>query len=421
MRRASLVAVCLLGCGGSDELPTESVWYPPNVPARFLPGSTHDFIQAEAAREAAADPVVYSFALWGCNRISWGDVPKVNWPSTANQPWLAQLMADVQAIPGMDSSIEQVPPHLFFTGDLVLNEADDQGKSLKSQMEAWAPFFKSQPLWTSGANLPFLMLGNHEALVSKQVQPNVYYEFLPDTDINLTYWNELLRTHKLFLPPVEPVKGIHKSAASSIDQVASNKEAFASYSFDMGDIHFVVLNTDTFTDHKDGDARSIGWVQTDWLEKDLTEAEKTADLIFVFGHKPAVPFPGSGSETQKGDLHINDAQQADFIRILNSHPKVVGYFASHAHAWGIDYLETPGVPKRTAQLIAGNGGSILQESWQPEGGAYFGPTVVKVHRSGKVVANAYGRPAPNPIYTPPSGSLVQKEEHQIYPAPPSVQ
>jgi hypothetical protein len=426
MRRAwsALVLLVVIGCGGSEEESAAPIWYPPNVAARFLPGSSFDFIQTAAPaaegtpeKAAADDPVVYSFALWGCNRISFGDVSKVDWTSTANQPWLAQLMADVEAMPTVDPTLGIVPPHLFYTGDMVLNEADDQGQSLKKQMEAFVPFFQTQPLWKSGANLPFLMLGNHEALISKQVQPNVYFEFLPATDINLTYWNDILRINKLFLPPVEEVKGIHKSATVTSDKVASPKEAFASYSFDMGDIHFVVLNTDTYTDNMDGDAKAIGWVQVDWLEKDLTEAEKTADLIFVFGHKPAVPFPGSGTEAQKGDLHIHDTIQAKFIEILNRHPKVAGYFAAHAHAWGVDFLETPGVDKRTMQLIAGNGGSVLQESWQPAGGTYFGPTIVKVQRSGKVTATAYGRPAPDPIYTPPTGQLTKREERQIFPAP----
>jgi hypothetical protein len=412
---APVLLFAALGCSGSDTLPSAEVFYPPNVDPIYLPGSTFDFVSPEA--RAAADPVVYAFALWGCNRISFGDVANVPWKSTANEPWLAQMMEDVRAMPSIDPTISTVP-HLFFTGDLVLNEEDDRAKTLREQMSAWAPFFQSQPLWQGGSNLPFLMLGNHEALVSKEVSPGVYNEFLPDTQDNLSTWLEILRAHRFFVPPANSsAPGVHKSAAGAMDKVDSSLEAYASYSFDMGDIHFVVLNTDTYTGDMDGENRAIGWVQTEWLDQDLTRAEKTADLIFVFGHKPAVAFPGSGTEGQKGDLHVNDDIQQRFIEVLNRHEKVVGYFTAHAHGWDTQILESPGIAKKTMQLVAGNGGSILQDSWQPAGGTYFGPTIVKVTRSGRVVATSYGRPAPNPIYTPPTGPLTKREEHQVYPLP----
>jgi len=415
MRRSISLALVLVlvGCGGSSSVIDGGFSYPANVAARYLPGSNYNFVEPRVA--APADPVVYSFATWGCNRISFGDVSKVDFPSTANQPWLAQLMEDIQEAPTVDPSLPGVPPHLFFTGDLVLNEENDNAVTLNKQLSAWTRFFEQQPLWRSQQNLAFLVLGNHEALYSTQIQPNVWREYLPDTSVNLQTWIGDLRNAGLFVPPDGSLAGVHKSAASSMDEVTSKLEAFGSYSIDVGDLHFVVLNTDTLNGHLDGEKPGIGWVQLNWLEQDLTAAEKHADLIFVFGHKPAVAFPGSGDEAQPGDLHINDAQVQPFIDTLNRHPKVAAYICAHAHAWGVDRLVSSGIAKQTTQLIAGNGGSILQESWTPAGGTYFGPTIVKVYRSGRVVADSYGRSAPNPIYTPPTGALQMRQEAQLYP------
>ncbi|MCU0821874.1 MAG: metallophosphoesterase [Spirochaetes bacterium] len=65
------------------------------------------------------------------------------------------------------------------------------------------------------------------------------------------------------------------------------------YSFNYGDIHFIVLNT---TDTSPGE---IGKLQTDWLKKDL-ELYKNSGAVFIFAHHP--PFYPKNEIADKSDV-----------------------------------------------------------------------------------------------------------------------
>ncbi len=84
--------------------------------------------QAGAA-DAAQDPVKLSFVFMGCNRIQHSDWKTIKHddPSSANLPQLRQSLKDISQLQPPSSS-------LFFVGDLVVNLADDDGKTLKKQL-----------------------------------------------------------------------------------------------------------------------------------------------------------------------------------------------------------------------------------------------------------------------------------------------
>jgi len=72
-------------------------------------------------------------------------------------------------------------------------------------------------------------------------------------------------------------------------------------------------------------------------------------------------------------------------------------FAAHNHLWFKQQPSEGG----TWQIIAGNGGSLLEAGVTGED-AYFGFTLVTVYRSGRVLARSIGRDVPKEGYTAPS-------------------
>ena len=105
----------------------------------------------------ARDPIKLSFVFMGCNRIQHKDwkKTKADDPSSANLPQLQQTFHDI-------ANLDQVPPYLFFLGDLVVNLEDDDGKTLKKQLEAWTSLYKASPLAAKTTLIP--LPGNHEML-----------------------------------------------------------------------------------------------------------------------------------------------------------------------------------------------------------------------------------------------------------------
>ena len=105
----------------------------------------------------ARDPVKLSFIFMGCNRIQHKDWKKIKAddPSSANLPQLEQTFRDIV-------HLDHVPPYLFFMGDLVVNLEDDDGKTLKKQLDAWTSLYKASPLAAKTTLVP--LPGNHEML-----------------------------------------------------------------------------------------------------------------------------------------------------------------------------------------------------------------------------------------------------------------
>jgi hypothetical protein len=104
-----------------------------------------------------------------------------------------------------------------------------------------------------------------------------------------------------------------------------------SYSFDRGDVHFVILNeyydgsSDTGTD---GDVVPS---LLSWLEQDLIANDKP--IILVFGHEPAYPLPDAESGRLRHEydsLNKYPQNRDDFWSLLESYG-VAAYICGHTH------------------------------------------------------------------------------------------
>jgi hypothetical protein len=199
------------------------------------------------------------------------------------------------------------------------------------------------------------------------------------------------------------------TAAPNADALADDQSKL-SYSFDDGDVHYVVLNTDTWTSTSNVTTGSTqtGWVALHWLEADLAAAQAKASTkhVFLFGHKPIVsPLAGAGP-----DDAINATFTTSLEQLLGANDKVRGYLCAHAHEW--DARKLPGTGARSVyQVIAGNDGSQLEFGWIP---SYYGFTVARVYTSGRVGITSYQRPVPNP-YTGAAQAAVAQPEMTIAP------
>jgi hypothetical protein len=176
------------------------------------------------------------------------------------------------------------------------------------------------------------------------------------------------------------------NAAPNPDMLVGD-ESRMTYSFDIGDTHFVILNTDTLNT-----TLNIGWVAYNWIKQDIEQAEQNREIksIFVLGHKPIL---GPIEAVEPGNVILNPLSFR-LAALFNKSRKLKAYLCAHAHLWEARQL---GGPRSAWQVVAGNAGSKLVEGWDPPGGPFFGFTLVKLYENGKVGVISYRRPVP-PVY-----------------------
>lgn len=132
-------------------------------------------------------------------------------------------------------------------------------------------------------------------------------------------------------------------------------------SFDFGNSHFIILNTE-----EKGREGTIKGKQLEWLKKDL-ESNKRMKNIFVFMHRPM--FSAVDPELIFGKS-FRDMKNRDFLHSLFKEFKVKAVFAGHEHL----YSET--IKDGIRYFVTGGGGSPLYQS--PKGGGFFHYIVVNV-------------------------------------------
>ncbi|MFI5457519.1 MAG: metallophosphoesterase [Isosphaerales bacterium] len=335
--------------------------------------------------DPAQDSVKLSFVFLGCNRIQHKDwkKSKADNPSSANLPQFHQTLQDI-------AHLDPVPPYLFFMGDLVVNLEDDDGKALKKQLDAWTPLFKASPLAAKTTLVP--LPGNHEML--KKVADDKDQEDqieVPNAATNAR-WLKWLRDSG-FDTFAKAANG-PTNAPPNLDELTDDQSEMT-YSFNLGDVHFVVINTDTLNTNIDQDTNAphIGWVPYHWLEHDVRTAQANAKVsaIFLIGHKPILDHPQA---EEKAILNTNKHPLGDQLQALfQANDKVRAYLCAHEHLWDCSRLKK--APK-VWQVIAGNAGSKLNGKWNPPGGTFFGFSQINVYASGKVGLVSYSRPTPEP-------------------------
>jgi hypothetical protein len=128
--------------------------------------------------DGGAAAVALQFGFMGCNRINGSDWTAMTNdagvstdPSSANIVQLQQTFADF-------THLSPIPPYFFFTGDLVVNEAPDDGGTLAAQLAAWYTLASGDPSKFLQRTTLVPITGNHELLVSGKT----YEEPNPNTD-----------------------------------------------------------------------------------------------------------------------------------------------------------------------------------------------------------------------------------------------
>jgi hypothetical protein len=354
--------------------------------------------------DLARDPVKFSFVFMGCNRIQHRDWKKIKAddPSSANLPQLHRTFRDI-------ARLDPAPPYLFFMGDLVVNLEDDDGEALKKQLDAWAVLYKASPLSPKSTLVP--LPGNHEMLKKVADDKDKDGETEVPNPATNARWLKWLRDSGF--DSFAKVANGPTDAPPNADKLADDQSEMT-YSFDIEDVHFVVINTDTLTTDINDDTKAphVGWVPYHWIEQDVRSAQANPKLsaIFLTGHKPIMAHPQAEEDailnTKKHPL--GDRLQA----LFKANDKVRAYLCAHEHLWACLRLDK--APK-VWQVIAGNAGSKLNGKWSPPGGAFFGFSKVNVYASGKIGLVSYQRPAPGPPQKYFEGEPVPPEVAQPQP------
>jgi hypothetical protein len=160
-----------------------------------------------------------------------------------------------------------------------------------------------------------------------------------------------------------------------------------SYSFDVADSHFVVINTDPVG--SDGNAPNA------WLSNDLASAAaRGVKHNFVFGHKPAAPYVYKTGAAPSG---MNAASAATFWGLMEEYKAT--YFCGHEHIFNVSkptFTTAAGpVGGNSYQVIVGSGGSPFDAAasdvtFNPATDRTYAWATVQVHQSGLVDVKAYG-------------------------------
>ncbi|MBS1719712.1 MAG: metallophosphoesterase [Armatimonadetes bacterium] len=303
------------------------------------------------------DPVVKSFAFFGCNRVdadAWN--AKEN-PSSANLEQLRQNWTDIE-------NISPRPAMLFALGDLVIGYGDDQGEGVRAQLDAWAAEWKKHPL--SQKTKLIVVAGNHELNLKRNK------EKLPSLHTTAV-WNDWL-TREGF----EPATGNGPTPATDPEDKLVDDQSRLNYSFDVDKLHFIVLNSDTRTE-----AGIVACIPAYWAAKDFQAAANRGQTTFFLSHRNLID-PASAT----GDAPIEPRSKGVLLEAIAKTRGFGGFLCAHVHAWDVSAFATGG-----RQFIAGHGGSPLEKSWKPADGPVFGFAVLEVRKSGKLDVVPYFRSA----------------------------
>lgn len=348
-----------------------------------------------AVTGGTADGVKFRFVAFGDLQI--GTLQAGNLSCT-NIPQLRQTVIDI-------NNLNPKPQFAFLIGDIVLNMFKDNGEVLKVQLNAWQDVYNGLPVTNKSQLLP--IAGNHEltyedfALNAQAPNPGAINEWVSWFSAN----------GYAFAAGNGPTP-----APPNLDDLARD-ESKLTYSFNRGDIHFIIINTDTLNTNTDPGTGLVlaGWIPINWIEQDMANAQQdpTISTIIVVGHRP-VEAPAYSTEPGSTILNTVQFPLADRLsQAMSQNGKVKLYLACHCHSFDARQLNNgAGV----WQVIAGNGGAPLQEGWNPEWGACFGYSVIDVYQSGKIVLDSFGRdlpPAPQKFYedlpVPPKPATLRQE------------
>ena len=332
---------------------------------------------AGVGQAAEADPVIFRFATVGDSRAEPGDARL----SAQDAIWLqstrvlSRVIREIQA---------QHPQALVFNGDMIYGYSTDNAV-LDKQYAFWRGMVTH--LFETGTYvLP--VPGNHEVQVKltnqrgeKIKQASVSSEHawranMGDLILNVPLWQEVTRAKPY-------AWNVDHAPVAGTDGITTDQRQL-SYSFDMGTVHLVVINTDP-----------VGFdssAPVSWLAADFAAAKgRGMKHIFVFGHKMAFAYTREGQKSkQEGGFDARTAVRDAFWDLIEANQAT--YFCGHQHVYHASQ------PRKASggnawQVIVGSGGSPLttkqSDSRNPADRMYAWVNV-DVHHSGRINIAAHG-------------------------------
>lgn len=335
------------------------------------------------------DAVVLSFSTVGDSRQDPVSFDPTTAPLSAQDKiWMQNSKAWSRIIRSVESQKSRM---LFFNGDMILgyglagptrsnSVADVVGSDLMAFYRQYG-FWRGMvaPLMEAGTYV-VPVAGNHE-VQSKPLGKKAQVE-------NENAWRANMGDLIIDTARFKSIVGVDASHINvrnnaAYDGLVSDQSQL-SYSFDVGDSHFSVVNTDP--------VGMDGVAPAGWLRSDLGEAAgRGAKHFFVFGHKPAYTYYfGTNTPPNPGVSGLDKfpASRDAFWGVIEQYGAT--YFCGHEHAFNMMQ------PKGAAwQVLVGSGGSPFEAA---QGEATLNPATdrtyawatVKVRRNGKVDITAYG-------------------------------
>lgn len=329
-----------------------------------LPGLLFCTVMMLFQIRASAQTIDYSFAVVGCNRVDYLDTAATTGTvhatgvSTANVYQLKRLFSEVVAL-------TPKPKYLFLPGDIVMGYINDT-VALASQLKGWKAIYYAHPIAKSGIKV-VVIPGNHE------------------TQDKSAGKKSFAAAERTFVREMDSfIVAANGPGIGGPDSLATNQSKLT-YSFNDGCDHFIIIDTDPVG--KDGR------VPYNWIANDIKNARgANARHIFAFGHKPAY----SSYLKPLDGLEAYVPQRDSFWKYMEAY-NAEAMFAAHEHIWDTIHPHSG----KTWQIIAGNGGSLVEATWMAAGQAYFGFTLVNVYTNNQVNVKSYGRTADMSKYSLP--------------------
>lgn len=335
------------------------------------------------------DPVVLKFSTVGDSRQDPKEADVTTKPLSAQDKiWLQNSKAWSRIMRGIE---DQKSKLLFFNGDMIMGyglagpaksaSVDDVvGSDLMAFYRQYG-FWRGMvaPLMEAGTYV-IPVPGNHEVqskAMGKKAQPEneaAWRANMGDLIIDTDRFKNIVG--------FEPTN-INVQNNATLDGLVSDQSKL-SYSFDIADSHFSIINTDPVG--RDNSA------PTAWLEKDMENAKAHgAKHYFVFGHKPAYTYQYLVKEPSNPEAVGLDkivALRDEFWNVIEHFGAT--YFCGHEHEFNMMQ------PRGAAwQVMVGSGGSPWDAqpgeiTKYPETDRAYAWATVSVLQSGKVSVDVYG-------------------------------
>jgi hypothetical protein len=347
---------------------------------------------SDAAAVTPADPVVLSFATVGDSR----EDPTTTTLTAQDKIWLqnskvwSRMMGEIQL---------KQPSLLFFNGDMIMGYKDASVAANHEAMNQQYAYWRGMVshLFEAGTYV-VPVPGNHEVQEKGKTAAGV--AFKEARVANEILWRDNMGDLILDATRFPAVTGktpAHfdvannpfTAATAAADNITTD-QAKLSYSFDVGDSHFVVVNTDPYLN----DAH----IATGWLSADLSTAQTNgAKHFFIFGHKPAYSYlytlaDGTKAPTNGLDSLADHTNRDAFWALVETYKAT--YFCGHEHIYN---AQQPGGAGKAWEVIVGSGGSPFEATALATAPGLptdrtYAYAIVDVLQSGKVHVTTYGFP-----------------------------